>query len=125
MSTPAHQALDHQGIPWLFAASLATTLPHTLHQPLWLSAFSGLILLYASWLWWNNERLPGRWLLALLVGIACGGVLLEFRTLFGRDAGVAMLVLFMALKLLELRSRRDAMVLVTLSYFLLLTHYFY
>lgn len=125
MSTPAHQALDHQGIPWLFAASLATALPHALHQPLWLSAFSGLIFLYASWLWWNNERLPGRWLLALLVGIACGGVLLEFRTLFGRDAGVAMLVLFMALKLLELRSRRDAMVLVTLSYFLLLTHYFY
>jgi hypothetical protein len=61
----------------------------------------------------------------LLVGIACGGVLVEFRTLLGRDAGVAMLVLFMALKLLELRSRRDAMVLVTLSYFLLLTHYFY
>ena len=36
-----------------------------------------------------------------------------------------MLVVFMALKLLELRSRRDATVVVTLGYFLLLTHYFY
>ena len=61
----------------------------------------------------------------LLVAVACGGVLFEFRTLFGRDAGVAMLVVFMALKLLELRSRRDATVVVTLGYFLLLTHYFY
>ena len=63
--------------------------------------------------------------LILLVAVACGGVLFEFRTLFGRDAGVAMLVVFMALKLLELRSRRDATVVVTLGYFLLLTHYFY
>ena len=125
MSTPAYQSLDHQGIPWLFAASLATTLPHVQHQPLWLSALTGLALLYAIWLWWNNQRLPGRWLLVLLVGIACGGVFLEFRTLLGRDAGVAMLVLFMALKLLELRSRRDAMISVTLGYFLLLTHYLY
>src|SRR5574343_1278675 len=36
-----------------------------------------------------------------------------------------MLVMFMSMKLLELRSRRDAMVVVTLGYFLLLTHYFY
>lgn len=96
-----------------------------MHQPLWLSALTGFIFAFALWLWWHNARLPGRWLLLPLVGIACGGVLLEFRTLLGRDAGVAMLVLFMALKLLELRSRRDAMVLVTLGYFLLLTHYFY
>ena len=66
-----------------------------------------------------------RWLLVALVGAGCAGILLEFRTLFGRDAGVAMLVMFMSMKLLELRSRRDAMVIVTLCYFLLLTHYFY
>jgi hypothetical protein len=49
----------------------------------------------------------------------------QFRSLFGRDAGVAMLVLFMALKPLEMNTRRDAMVVVMLGYFLLLTHYFY
>jgi hypothetical protein len=49
----------------------------------------------------------------------------QFRSLFGRDAGVAMLVLFMALKPLEMNSRRDAMVVIMLGYFLLLTHYFY
>lgn len=125
MSTPASKALDHWCTPWLFATSLATTIPHAAHQPLWLSTLTALIVIYAGWLWLRNARLPGRWLLMLLVGIACAGVLIEFRTLLGRDAGVAMLVLFMALKLLELRSQRDAMVLITLGYFLLLTHYFY
>jgi len=125
MSTRAAEAFDHACTPWLFVAALATTLPHVEHQPSWLSALTAAIFVWAGWLWWRNERLPGRWPLALLVAAACGGVLFEFRTLFGRDAGVAMLVVFMAMKLLELRSRRDATVVVTLGYFLLLTHYFY
>ena len=125
MSTRPAETLDHWATPWLFAAALATTLPHAAHQPVWLSVLATAVFAWAGWLWWRNERLPGRWPLALLVAIATGGVLFEFRTLFGRDAGVAMLVVFMALKLLELRSRRDATVVVTLGYFLLLTHYFY
>ena len=125
MSTPAREALDRQATPWLFATALATTAPHALHQPAWLSALAAVLLIWASRQWWKDERLPSRWLLVALVGAGCAGILLEFRTLFGRDAGVAMLVMFMAMKLLELRSRRDAMVVVTLGYFLLLTHYFY
>jgi uncharacterized membrane protein YtjA (UPF0391 family) len=91
---------------------------------IWLSAWPALMLFWGGWLWWQNQRLPGRWLLILLVVAGCAGIFLEFRTLFGRDAGVAMLVMFMAMKLLEVKSQRDAMVVVTLGYFLLLTHYF-
>jgi len=125
MSTRPGETLDRGTTPWLLLGALATTLPHAEHQPLWLSALAAVLFVWGGWLWWRNERLPGRWVLALLVAVACGAVLYEFRTLFGRDAGVAMLVVFMALKLLELRSRRDATVVVTLGYFLLLTHYFY
>ena len=125
MSMRPADALDRGTTPWLFVAALATTLPHFEHQPLWLSALTAVLFAWGGWLWWRDERLPGRWPLALLVAVTCGGVLFEFRTLFGRDAGVAMLVVFMAMKLLELRSRRDASVVVMLGYFLLLTHYFY
>ncbi|MGE5384990.1 MAG: DUF3488 and DUF4129 domain-containing transglutaminase family protein [Betaproteobacteria bacterium] len=125
MSTVATEALDRGAVPWLFASALVTTAPHFEHQPDWLSAFAGLTLAGAGWLWWKGARLPGRWLLILCVIVGSAGILFEFRTLFGRDAGVALLVMLMALKVLELRSRRDAYVLVTLAYFLLLTHYFY
>jgi transglutaminase-like putative cysteine protease len=125
MSTPARQALDRQATPWLFASALATTVPHVLHQAFWLSALAGLLMLWAFRLWWKDERLPGRWVLLLLVLAGCSGILIEFRTLFGRDAGVAMLVVFMAMKLLELKSQRDAVVVVVLGYILLLTHYLY
>lgn len=125
MSTAAPNALDHRAVPWLFVAALATTAPHFEHQPAWLSAFAGLLFAWAAWLWWRDERLPGRWLVILIVIIGSAGIYIEYRTLFGRDAGVSMLVLFMAMKLLELKSRRDGVVVVTLGYFLLLTHYFY
>ena len=125
MSTPAREALDHFATPWLFLAAAVTVAPHAAHQPAWLSAFAGLAFAWAGWLWWRDRRLPGRWLLMLLVVGGCAAIVIEFRTLFGRDAGVALLVMLMALKLLELKSRRDAVVVIILGYFLLLTHYFY
>ena len=125
MSTRADLALDHAAVPWLFGVAALTTLPHFLHQPYWLSAGVVLLLGRAAWLWRHDRRLPSRWLLALLVIGGCAGVAYQFDSLFGRDAGVALLVMLMAMKQLELRSRRDAVVIVTLGYFLLLTHYFY
>lgn len=125
MSTPAREALDHGATPWLFAVAGLTTAPHFLHQPYWLSAFAGLMLLWGLRLWQRDQRLPSRWLLMLFVFGGCAAIYYEFGSLFGRDTGVAMLVMFMAMKLLELKSRRDAMVVVMLGYFLLLTHYFY
>lgn len=123
--TPPAPAVDRGALPWLYLAALATTAPHALHQPFWLSTLAALVLAWAGWLWWRDLRLPGRWGLVLLVAAGCAGILAEFRTLFGREAGVSMLALFMAMKLLELRSRRDGLVVVILGYFLLLTHYLY
>ncbi|MGB4673541.1 MAG: DUF3488 and transglutaminase-like domain-containing protein [Azovibrio sp.] len=118
-------ALHHGHIPWLLLVALLTTLPHSRYQPLWLSAVTGLILLGVAWQWRQGYRAARGWLKTLLVMAGCAGIVVHYHTLFGRDAGVAMLMLFMALKLLELKHRRDAIVLITLGYFLLLTHYFY
>lgn len=117
--------LDHAHLPWLLGVALITTLPHVLHQPLWLSAIAGLVLLGVAWQWRRGYQVTHKGLKVLLVVTGCIGIFLHFRTLLGREAGIAMLVLFMALKLLELKSRRDAFVVVTLGYFLLLTHYFH
>jgi len=119
------EALDRGAVPWLFACALATTAPHASHLPYWLSSLAGLVFLWSVLLWRRRSPLPRAWLLLPLVAACSGGIFLEYRTLFGRDAGVAMLFLFMALKLLELRARRDAGIVITLGYFLLLTHYFY
>lgn len=124
MSTRAPETLDRGAAPWLFSVALATTLPHAGEQPAWLAGASGLVLASAIWLWWRDLRLPGRWLLLLLATAGAAAIAFEFRTLLGRNAGVATLLLFMPLKLLEVKRRRDAYVVINLGYFLLLTHYF-
>jgi transglutaminase-like putative cysteine protease len=53
------------------------------------------------------------------------GVYWNYKTFFGREVGVAMLVLLLVLKLLEMRARRDLFVVVFLSFFLMLTNFFY
>jgi transglutaminase-like putative cysteine protease len=118
-------ALEQGAVPWLLAVALATVGPHAEHLPVWLSGLVAAALLGRAWLWQQRRPLPPRWSLALLVIGAIAAIGWQFRSLFGRDAGVAMLVLFMALKPLEMNSRRDAMVVIMLGYFLLLTHYFY
>ncbi len=125
MSHSPPEPLDREAFPWLLATAAAATLPHASHQPLWLILLAAAAFATAAALWRRGLPSPSRWVMVLAVIAACTALIFEFRTLLGRDAGVAMLVLFMALKLLEVRRLRDAHVVVVLSFFLLLTHYFY
>lgn len=118
-STPIQRTQE----PWLFACALLTLAPHAPHAPLWLSLATTATLAWRALLWWRHWPLPPRWLLTLLVLAGTIGVFATFRQIFGKDPGVALLIMFLALKLLELRSVRDALAAVFLCYFLLLTHF--
>ncbi len=72
-----------------------------------------------------TNRCRPRWLLLSIMVSSVGGILLSFHTLFGRDVGVSLLVLLAALKLLELRSARDATIVIYLACFVIITNFFY
>jgi transglutaminase-like putative cysteine protease len=108
----------------LFAVLLAAA-PHAVHLPKWV-----LLLAASLWLWrvhllHRDLRLPNRWLLSLFTIAGSVGIFFHYRSLFGRDAGVTLLVLMLALKLLEMNGRRDAIMVIFLSYLLLITHFLY
>lgn len=113
------------GFNWLLPALALTLAPHTAQLPLWLS---GLFIVAALWRWraaYRRYTLPPRWLLLTLTIAAGAGVLVNYGTLLGRDAGVALLVAMSALKLLEASALRDGMVLVFLGYFLVMANLLY
>ncbi len=64
---------------------------------------------------WARPRLIPRLLLALT---AFSAVLVQFNTVTGLEAGSALLVVMVALKFVETRSRRDQLLLMILCYFL-------
>lgn len=109
----------------LFAGIALAAAAHIPRLPWWVSAIAAAAVAWRAWAAWRGERMPRRWLLFGLVIFGVVGVLVTHRTLFGRDAGVTMLVLFLALKLLETRTQRDAIIVTFLCYFLSLTSFFY
>jgi len=95
------------------------------HIPWWTSLLTVAVLGWRAVLAWRGLPLPGwAWRLGLLA-LTVGATWLTHRTILGRDAGVTLIVVLLALKTLELRARRDAFVVFFLAFFTLLTHFFY
>ena len=110
---------------WLLATALAASLPLVPQVPPWLSLATATAFIWRAALTWRQWRLPPRWLLVLLVIAGTAGVVLQYRTILGRTPGIAMLVVFLALKLLELRAARDAVATALLCYFLVLGQFLF
>jgi len=102
-----------------------TLLPHLSHLPPWCGALAAAMLGWRGKLALGNGALPGRWMVATLLALAAGLTLWTEHTLLGKEAGVTMLVVLMTLKTLELRARRDALVVFFLGFFLVLTNFLY
>lgn len=103
----------------------STVMPHLGHLPLWCGALTALVLAWRAQLALVGGPLPGRWKVIAVLAVAVALTAWTERTLLGKEAGVTLLVVLMALKTLELRARRDAMVVFLLGFFLVLTHCLY
>ena len=108
---------------FLLAVIAWTVMPHLLHLPLWCAALTLTVLLWRARLAWVGAALPGRWVLLGVLLLAIGLTFWSYRTVLGKEPGVALLVSLMALKTLELRARRDSFVVFFLGFFLILTHF--
>lgn len=110
---------------WLLFALILVVLPHGQHLAWWIvPTFFALVV----WRYnivqrhWQSPTQPLRLALAALI---IGGVFLQYHTIFGRDAGVALLVVLAGLKLLETSELRDALLLIFLGYFLIITNFLF
>lgn len=99
--------------------------PQISNLPVWTSLLASGVLLWRGWLAWKGRPLPGRWTVAALLAVAVAGTLFTHRTILGREAGVTLIVMLLALKMLELRARRDAMVVFFLGFFTMLSNFFF
>ncbi|MBU1214587.1 MAG: DUF3488 and transglutaminase-like domain-containing protein [Gammaproteobacteria bacterium] len=109
----------------LIACILLVSTPHTDHLPLWVSAECSALLLWRAYLARSGKALPPRWLLLGITVFSVMAIAVSFRSLFGREVGVTLLILLSALKLLELKAVRDATIVVYLSCFIIITNFFY
>ena len=114
-------ARERRDLLVLLAALAFIVAPHFTHLPWWATALLVVLWFWRVWLVLAQRPLPGRFAMLPLLAAAAGAVWLEHGTVLGRDAGVTFLLMLLALKLLEMRARRDVFVVVFLAFFILLT----
>ena len=122
---PEARSVTPRDMGWLAVSLALVIVPHAERVPWWVGVSALCLLCWRTYLVLNVRPLPWRWVPLALAAIGMAGIWLEYRTLFGRSAGIALLVLFAGLKLIEMRSHRDATVVVFLSYFLIITNFLF
>ena len=98
-------------------------LPQVARLPLWCTLLVATLVLWRAWLALKARALPSRWWLLALLLLTLAATYATHKTLLGREAGVTLIVVLLALKTLELRARRDAFVVFFLGFFTLLTNF--
>ena len=118
-------ALTLNNITWLLAGMAFVIAPHALRLPLWVTS---VCVAAGAWRWWiarHAWRVPAWWLMGLIALTAAIGARLEYGRWFGREVGVALLIIMLCLKVLEMRMKRDAMIPIFMGFFLAMTNFMY
>jgi protein-glutamine gamma-glutamyltransferase len=111
---------DRVALQWLLVTGVMACAPLALQLPLWVSAAFAVTV---GWRYLCDRfqiYRPGRVARYALLTLLLGATYVEYGGFFGRDPGLALLVVLLGLKLLELHNRRDAMLIVFLLYVALL-----
>jgi len=122
---PEQRAVAPRELFALLACLLLVVAPHALRMPWWLTLLVIGMYAWRAGLAVVRAPAPSRWLVLALALAATAAVWLEYRVLFGRTTGIVLLVLFSGLKLVEMRTHRDAAVVAFLCYFLVMTNLLY
>ena len=103
---------------WVIAPQVPTL-------PVWTTLLAAGVLVWRGWLAWHSRPLPSRWISSgLLAPLAVAGTVFSHGTFVGREAGVTLVIALLALKTLELRARRDALVIFFLGFFTMISSFF-
>jgi transglutaminase-like putative cysteine protease len=122
---PEVRLVSTRDVAWLIGSLLLVIAPHAMRASWWLTLLTLCLFGWRVYFSLNRAPLPSKWLVLGVAMVAMLGVWVEYRTLFGRQPGILLLMLFAGLKLLETRSHRDAAAAAFLGYFLIITNFLY
>ena len=119
------ERFDLRHVAWLLASLAVVAAPHTVRLPWWITLLAVMLFVWRGYVALHGLRLPRKWLLLLIAAASVAGIYITYGRVLGRDSGIALLVVMLALKLLEMATLRDAMVLIFIAYFLVITNFLY
>ncbi len=106
-------------ILWLMAAVVVVSAPHLPHISPWIGLLLGIVCIWRYLVEARGWSLPSTWVKVPLVFIGLTAVALTYRRITGVEAGTALLLTMLALKILETKSARDLTVVSMICWFLM------
>lgn len=100
-------------------------LPHFLHLPLWLSLVMIVLIFWRGAYELQLCQIPNKTILFLFTIMLLTGIVFSYHTLIGRNAGSAMLLGLLCLKLFEIKSFRDIAVIINLALFSIVINFLF
>lgn len=112
----AHQ-IPRNSLLWLLFSLVWTLIPHLQHLPGWV-VFAGAVIFFWRWrIYRGIWAMPGKLVKTTLVLVCAYGIWRGYGSWRGVEPMTGLLLVGMLLKLLEMKSRRDALLVVFLGYF--------
>ncbi|WP_444998236.1 transglutaminase family protein [Aliikangiella sp. IMCC44359] len=108
----------------MLIAQQSVLLPLYFFVPIWialLNTAAALLVLYST----RRSLAISRWLKVAITILAIGGVLIVFKQFTGKDAGIALITAMYGLKILEVKAVRDANLLLSFGFFMLVTAFLF
>lgn len=111
---------------WVLASVVLVVAPHALRLPAWISALTLVCILWRLLIFAGRAPYPGKLVKTLFVFIALPLTLYQFRAEgVGLDTSVCLLILGAVFKLLEMRYKRDIVIVIVLAYVLAMIGFIY
>ena len=117
--------LDVRNVMWLLAAMVIVVAPHLGRLPYWVAIFFLVVVGWRGWIAWAAMHHPSAWFTSLLTLAAAIATWFQYGRISGREAGVTLLIVMSALKLLEMRTQREVTLSIYLGFFLVLTNFLF
>jgi transglutaminase-like putative cysteine protease len=117
--------IPRNSLVWLLVAQAAVILPHVTRLPWWITLVCLVCGLWRVMIYQGRWNYPGRWTKVMFVVFGIVGIPIGFQTMYGVEPAVALLIVAFVLKLLEMKDKRDAGIVVLLAYFVALTEFLF
>lgn len=121
--------LQHPGIQpaalILLAGLLLVCIPHFSHLPAWLNLVIFCLICWRAAYELQLLPIPGKKILFILTIMLLTGILFSYHTLIGRNAGSALLLGLLSLKLFEIKSYRDVTIIINLALFSIVINFLF
>lgn len=117
--------VTRNGLTWLLIAQALALFPLLFYLPWWTLVVWGSCAFWRIQIYRMKFNYPSRIVKVVLIVIIGVGIYVSRGTIIGLDGGLALLVAAFSLKLIELKTKRDALVIIYIGFLVITTLYLY